>query len=102
MNFKVEMEDGTFELVANVHMPKDNPKDFRVHHWGDIWLVATLGDDVWLVDDDGKCLSMGSLRRLDAMTTTFIKTGGEPRRPRTFKNRKGVNVDARPFSKQGE
>lgn len=102
MEFKVEMEDGTWELVANCHIT-ENFADWRVHSWGDVWLVATLTDDVVLTDEKGgQLITMGNLRELDAGCVTFIKTGGEPRRPRTFKGRKGINTDARPFNNKGE
>ena len=96
MEFKVEMEDGTMELVADTHFSDDC---FRVHQWGDVWLVATLNDDTKLVDEKGQSMTMGDLRELDAGVTTFLKTGGEARRCRTFANRKGVNKQARPFNK---
>ena len=101
MELKVEMEDGTFALVADTFMDiTRDGYDFRVHNWGDVWLVATLDDDTRLIDEDGHWMSMHTLRRLDAGTTVHLKTGGEPRRQRTFKDRVGINKDARPFSKE--
>ena len=92
----VEMEDGRMEFVADTHWSDDC---FRVHRWGDVWLVATLNDDTKLVDENGKWMTVGCLRELDAGVTVFTKTGGEPRRCRTFANRKGINKQARPFNK---
>jgi hypothetical protein len=96
MNIKVEMEDGSFELVANVNL--GDATHFRIHKWGNPWLIATLNDDTKLIDDDGKWMTMGCLRTLEAGVVTFTKTGGEARRSRTFKNRQGVNLEARPFN----
>ena len=103
MELKVEMEDGTFEFVADVFMPDDDALlgSFRVHKWGDVWLVATLNDNTKLLDENGKWLSMGTLRHLEAHTVTTTKSGGELRRPRTFADRKFVNKNARPFSNKG-
>lgn len=99
MEFKVKMEDGTTELVADTHWSDDC---FRVHQWGDVWLVATMNDDTEVIGDDGLKMPMSELRKLDAGIVTFLKTGGEPRRCRTFANREGINKDARPFNKTGK
>jgi len=103
MRFFVDMEDGTKELVAEVNFDTSSRSNFRLHHWGNIWLVAILNDDTPLTSEDTThTLTMGELRGLDASTTTSLKSGGELRRARTFANRKGVCKDARPFSKGGE
>ena len=99
MELKVEMEDGTFEFVADCHFDENNISNFRVHEWGNVWLVATLKDDTKLIDENGKWISMGLVRDLEAQTTVTLKSGGELRRPRTFADRKFVNKDAKPFSK---
>ena len=99
MKLFVEMEDGVRELVAHCHMSSEKwGVHFKVHHWGDVWLVATLNDDTRLIDENGKWMSMGALRQLEAGVTVALKSGGELRRPHTFANRKGVNKQARPFT----
>lgn len=97
MEYRVEMEDGSFELVADCFVSEDL---FRLHSWGDVWLVSTLNDDVQLVGEDSSAISMGELRLLEAGVTTTVKSGGELRRPRAFKGRRGINQNARPFGKQ--
>ena len=99
MILKVEMEDGTFELVANCNW-LGSDDTFRVHHWGSVWLIATLNDDTLLVGDNGIITTMGKLRERDAKVTTTTKTGGTLRRARTFKDRRGINTEAKPFSKE--
>jgi len=94
MEYKVEMEDGSFEMVADCFVSKDL---FRLHQWGNIWLVATLTDDVKLIGDDSSEILMGDLRKLEAGVTTTVKSGGELRRTRSFKGKKGIVLDARPF-----
>ena len=98
MKLYVEMEDGEMKLVAYCHLTSEEwGLHFRIHHWGDVWLVATLNDDTKLIDEKGKQMSMGALRKLCAGVTTTLKSGGELRRPRTFANRRGINKQARPF-----
>lgn len=95
--FQVEMEDGIWEDVANVFWSKD-PHMFTVHHWGNVWLVASLTDDVLLFSDDSMLtITMGELRRMWHLKTTALSSGGELRRPRRHKGAV-VNKDARPFS----
>jgi hypothetical protein len=103
--FQVEMEDGIWEDVANVFWSED-PHMFTVHHWGNVWLVASLTDDVELVelsrDENGEAfhaqvITMGELRRMWHLKTTALSSGGELRRPRRHKGAV-VNKDARPFS----
>ncbi len=107
VKFEAEMEDGKFELVASVFWSK-NPADFRVHRWGNPWLVASLTDDVMVYDSstspDGAhalSISMGDLRRKSHFITTVQSTGGELRRPRLHKGAI-VNKEARPFSHDGK
>lgn len=95
--FQVEMEDGIWEDVANVFWSED-PHMFTVHHWGNVWLVASLTDDVLLFSDDSMLtITMGELRRMWHLKTTALSSGGELRRPRRHKGAV-VNKDARPFS----
>tara|TARA_R110002073_G_C9329995_1_gene569141 strand:+ start:532 stop:834 length:303 start_codon:yes stop_codon:yes gene_type:complete len=95
--FQVEMEDGIWEDVANVFWSED-PHMFTVHHWGNVWLVASLTDDVLLFSDDSMLtITMGELRRMWHLKTTALSSGGELRRPR-FHVGAVVDKDARPFS----
>lgn len=95
--FQVEMEDGIWEDVANVFWSED-PHMFTVHHWGNVWLVASLTDDVLLFSDDSMLtITMGELRRMWHLKTTALSSGGELRRPRRHKGAV-VDKDARPFS----
>ena len=95
--FQVEMEDGIWEDVANVFWSED-PHMFTVHHWGNVWLVASLTDDVLLFSDDSMLtITMGELRRMWHLKTTALSSDGELRRPR-FHVGAVVDKDARPFS----
>lgn len=95
--FQVEMEDDIWEDVANVFWSED-PHMFTVHHWGNVWLVASLTDDVLLFSDDSMLtITMGELRRMWHLKTTALSSGGELRRPRRHKGAV-VDKDARPFS----
>ena len=103
MNVKILMEDGVLEDVALVHWG-NNPTDFKVHCWGDVWLVAKLPDNAELTCDNPSVsgLTMGELRKRNSLIVTAVKTGGELRRPRTFKGNPDVYPDARPFSSDGK
>jgi len=96
MDLFVKMEDGALDLIASCFISNDL---FRVHNWGNVRLVATLTDDVALVDDAGKSvMNMGTLRMKEAGVTSTLSSGSELRRARTFMDRVGVNTQARPFS----
>ena len=92
------MEDGTMQDVALISNNEFAGKsDFRVHFWGDVWLVASLADWQILVDSDtGATITMGEVRRLNALSVSS-PTGKELRRPL---HPRGVVVDnrARPFT----
>jgi len=60
--FQVEMEDGTMEDVAAINF--GGVAGFRVHHWGDVWLVASLPDwQIIICQDSGMTILMGEVRK---------------------------------------
>jgi hypothetical protein len=98
--FRVEMEDGTFEDVAEINLGGDGVTNtFRVHAWFNIWITASLPDwQILFESETGKTVLMGEVRK-QVWLQTSNPTKKKLQRPLAPL---GVMVDLRaePFTKK--
>tara|TARA_R110002110_G_scaffold230235_2_gene445931 strand:- start:217 stop:528 length:312 start_codon:yes stop_codon:yes gene_type:complete len=98
--FRVEMEDGTFEDVAEINLGGDEVTNtFIVHAWFNIWTTASLPDwQILFESETGKTVLMGEVRK-QVWLQTSNPTKKKLQRPLAPL---GVMVDLRaePFTKK--
>ena len=103
--FRVEMEDGTFEDVAEINLGDNKngvplvTNNFVVHAWFNIWTSASLPDwQVLFESETGKTVLMGEVRK-QVWLQTSNPTKKKLQRPLAPL---GVMVDLRaePFTKK--
>ena len=78
--FRVEMEDGTFEDVAEINLGDNKngvplvTNNFVVHAWFNIWTSASLPDwQVLFESETGKTVLMGEVRKFGYKLATQQK-----------------------------